>query len=222
MERIPEPELMDEPEQARAYAEADFSESNGLFVNLFAELLGEGPVRGRVVDLGCGPGDIPLRIARRYPALAFDLVDGAQAMLDLAREAWDRAGVLDRARLVRARVSVATALPASGYDAVISNSLLHHLHDPSGLWSLVRRCARPGAPVLVMDLRRPPDPQTRDALVETYAPGAPPVLQRDFRSSLDAAFTPAEVRAQLDALGLGGLEVRVVSDRHLAVSGRIG
>ena len=35
MERTPEPELMKEPEQARAYAEADFIESNTLFVDLF-------------------------------------------------------------------------------------------------------------------------------------------------------------------------------------------
>jgi ubiquinone/menaquinone biosynthesis C-methylase UbiE len=220
MERIPEPELMDAPEQAKAYAEADFSEANGLFVELFAELLGDGPAGGRVVDLGCGPADIPLRLAHRFPALGFDLVDGAQAMLDHARRAWAQAGLLDRARLVHARVPDAP-LSAATYDAVISNSLLHHLHEPSGLWTLVRRCARPGARVLVMDLRRPVDSKTQDALVAAYAADAPPVLRRDFRSSLGAAFTPEEVRAQLEAQGLGGLEVRVVSDRHLAVSGRL-
>ena len=34
MDRTPEPELMDDEEQAKAYAEADFSEANSLFVAL--------------------------------------------------------------------------------------------------------------------------------------------------------------------------------------------
>ena len=35
MRRIPEPELMDDAEQAKAYAEADFSEPNQRFLELF-------------------------------------------------------------------------------------------------------------------------------------------------------------------------------------------
>ena len=47
-------------------------------------------------------------------------------------------------------------------------------------------------------------------------------LRRDFRNSLYAAFTPDEVRQQLGFAGLQGLQVGYVSDRHLAVSGRLG
>jgi hypothetical protein len=36
MQRVPEPELMDEFEQARAYAFADFAEPNQLFVDAYA------------------------------------------------------------------------------------------------------------------------------------------------------------------------------------------
>ncbi len=54
MERVPEPELMDEAEQARAYSEADFAEPHEAFVDAFAERhpRGPGPL---TVDLGCGP-----------------------------------------------------------------------------------------------------------------------------------------------------------------------
>jgi SAM-dependent methyltransferase len=211
---------MDDADQALAYAEADFAEANGLFVRLFRELVREQGVPVQVVDLGCGPADIPLRLAGLYPDACFDLIDGAGAMLELARQRWGGAGLLARARLVQARVP-ADPLPGHGYDAVISNSLLHHLHDPAGLWTLVGACARPGAPVLVMDLRRPSSPQEVDDLVQRYAADAPALLRRDFRNSLRAAFTPAEVRAQLTAAGLGHLVVDVVSDRHLAVRGRI-
>jgi hypothetical protein len=38
MKRRPEPELMEGAEQALAYAEADFSEANGLFMALLGRL----------------------------------------------------------------------------------------------------------------------------------------------------------------------------------------
>jgi len=60
-----------------------------------------------------------------------------------------------------------------------------------------------------------------ESLVATYANDAQDVLRRDFRNSLFAAFEPQEVVAQLKAAGLNELEVGVVSDRHLAVFGRI-
>jgi hypothetical protein len=65
MQRRPEPELMDTVEQARAYAEADFSEPNALFLRLLAEQAGR-PGGRRALDLGCGPADIVIRLLRRY------------------------------------------------------------------------------------------------------------------------------------------------------------
>ena len=113
------------------------------------------------------------------------------------------------------------SLPVAHYDLILSNSLLHHLHDPQVLWRTIRETAKPGAIVLVMDLMRPASAAWAEALVATYAAGAPEVLRTDFRNSLLAAFEPQEVLGQLKEAGLEGLEVGVVSDRHLAVSGRL-
>ena len=57
--------------------------------------------------------------------------------------------------------------------------------------------------------------------MEQYSAGEPEVLKRDFHNSLLAAFNPAEVRAQLQAADLHELEVTIISDRHLLVSGRV-
>ena len=73
------------------------------------------------------------------------------------------------------------------------------------------------APLLVLDLMRPPSPVWLESLVATYGADLPASLQRDFRATLWAAYEPAEIREQLDAAGLTNLEVMVVSDRHLAV-----
>ena len=50
----------------------------------------------------------------------------------------------------------------------------------------------------------------------------PVIVGSENRTGVCAAFEPKEVVAQLKEAGLGELEVGVVSDRHLAIFGRIG
>lgn len=220
MQRILEPELMDEDEQARAYAEADFAEPNERFVGYFDSEI-HPAVRGAVLDLGCGPGDIVLRLAKRHPGLTVHGLDGSEAMLHFAVERLSREPALQsRVQFVHG-ILPGAALPLAKYDAVVSNSLLHHLHEPRVLWNAIREVAAPGAAVLVMDLYRPPSPGAAQEIVEAYSGEEPEVLKRDFFNSLCAAFEPDEVRAQLQSCGLGGLDVRTVSDRHLLVAGRL-
>jgi len=57
MERVLEPELMDDPAQALAYSRADFEEENQGFVDRFAEFYPEFKA-GHVLDLGCGEGEL--------------------------------------------------------------------------------------------------------------------------------------------------------------------
>ena len=216
--RTPEPELMDEEAQARAYAGADFAEPHNRFVALFREHFPDLADGACVLDLGCGPGDVTLRFARAWPRCHVHGVDGAAAMLRLGHEAVARAGLDDRVQLHHGYLPGAT-LPQRHYDAVISNSLLHHLAEPMALWHALRDHAAPGAPLFVMDLMRPDDAATVDAMVAEYAAGEPEVLREDFRNSLIAAYRPAEVEAQLRAAGLA-LTVEAVSDRHLIVHGR--
>jgi len=219
MQRVPEPELMDDDEQAAAYAMADFGEVNQGFVDAFRErfpTLG----RGRVLDLGCGPADIPIRLCRALPDVAVTAVDGAAAMLALGREAIGKAGLDGRIDLVETLLP-SQVLPPAAFDAVMSNSLLHHLHHPEVLWRTILETAAPGAPVYVMDLARPASAEAARALRDKYAAGAPEVLQRDFLASLHAAFTADEVRVQLAGVGCGHWDVARCSDRHLRITGTV-
>jgi SAM-dependent methyltransferase len=219
MERIPEPELMNDEAQARAYAEADFAEPHTRFVTLLRELLPELPVRGAALDLGCGPADVTVRVARALPGWTVDGLDGSAAMLRYGQAAVARAGLAQRVTLLRAYLPEATA-PRPTYDLVFSNSLLHHLHDPLSLWHSVKRWAGPGSAVFVMDLLRPPSGEAASRLVETYAASEPAILRRDFLHSLLAAYRVDEVEQQVALAGLARCTVRAVSDRHLIVWGR--
>jgi len=221
VERIPEPELMDEAEQAAAYARADFEEPHSRFIALLSEKLEALPATGFALDLGSGSGDIALRFARAFAQWEVDGVDGAPAMLAFARRDAEEAGLGRRVRFTEAFLP-AGSLPRDAYGLVFSNSLLHHLSDPAILWESVRRFAAPGGSVFVMDLLRPDSRERAQKLVDCYAANEPDVLRRDFYNSLLAAYRLEEISAQLAAAGLAqALRVEVVSDRHFIAFGSL-
>ncbi len=223
MERIPEPELMDGAAQVLAYAEADFAGSDQAMVERLVGLC-HGEPGPRVVDLGCGPGNITFLLARRLPSITVLGIDGAPRMLALARERLAAVPEL-AARLQFQQALLPLAQPgplAAAFSAVVCNSLLHHLHDPGVLWQAVAQLAAPGAFVYVQDLRRPASPLAVEALVAAQMEGAPEVLRHDYRASLHAAFTPEEVVGQLKQAGLDGqLQVAPLQERYLEVWGRL-
>jgi len=206
---------MEAPEQVAAYAAADFADSDQAMVDRIVEMVAGRRIQ-RVVDLGCGPGNITLRLAEALPEAEVIGVDGAGTMLAVARA---RVPEPDRRRVEFLQAVLPSGKVAMPCDLVVSNSLLHHLHDPSVFWREVRAWARPDAFVFVGDLSRPESPARVDALVEAYAHDAPPVLQEDFRASLFAAFDDDELRAQLAEAGLAHLDVDHPTDRHVHLFG---
>jgi ubiquinone/menaquinone biosynthesis C-methylase UbiE len=215
MERIPEPELMDDEQQSIAYAQADFSTSNQLFVD---SLVRDFPAHLRaVVDIGCGPADVVIRLAKAAPRAAITAIDGSAPMIALARTAARAAGVDNRLTLLNTRIP-GPPPSSQSFDAVLSKDLLHHLPDPSVLWNEVTRLGRPGAAVYVMDLVRPDSKDAARAMVKEGAGSEHPILQHDFYNSLLAAFTMDEVRSQLSMAGLE-LSVNLAGPRHMLISG---
>ncbi len=219
MDRILEPELMTDAAQALAYAEADFAQVNQGFVDRFRACFPK-TVGGTMVDLGCGPADIPVRFARALPGFTITAVDGSEPMIALAHQAVKAAGLEARVHPRCARLPM-LALPLQSFDAVVSNSLLHHMPDPRLFWNELVRLGKPGATVLVMDLFRPESPERAREIVEQYAGNEPPVLKEDFCNSLCAAFTLREIRFQVRSRGLGALVCELASDRHWIVWGHL-
>lgn len=219
MDRILEPALQTDEIQSLVYAQADFEQVNQGFVDRYRASFPKG-VGGKMVDLGCGPADIPVRFARALPGYSITAVDGSEAMVVLAQKAVIAAGVADRVQVRCARLPM-LPLPLQSFDAVVSSSLVHHMPDPFVFWNEVVRLGKPGATVLIMDLFRPESPERAREIVETHAAGEAPVLKEDFYHSLCAAFTLREVRSQIRTRGLGGLVCELASDRHWVVWGHL-
>jgi ubiquinone/menaquinone biosynthesis C-methylase UbiE len=219
MQRITEEELMDDPGQALAYTQADFSATHGARVQMFRSLFPTLALTGPVLDLGCGSGDVLLRFARAYPHTSFVGIDGARSMLQLAQRAIDaEPGLAERVRL-QYGIIPQCQLPDRRWQLVMSHSLLHQLHDPLVLWRTMASLGGSGCAVFVADLRRPDSELVARRLVQASSSHEPEILQRDFFNSLCAAFEPDEVRTQLAAAGLSQLQVRTHEPFHLSVSG---
>lgn len=218
MERVPEPEMMSAEEEAEVYELADFSKVNQTFAERAAELAPASP--GKLIDLGCGPGDILARVLRLAPRFSLFGLDGAPAMLVLAKKRMEKEGT---GATIQFLLGDAKELPCpSGcLDVVISNSLVHHLPDPGPFWREIRRIAKPGATILIQDLSRPDTPEAAGRIVERESGPEPQLLKDLFFQSLLASFTPEEIRGQLAEAGLQGLRVRMSSDRHWEVAGRL-
>ena len=217
MKRKLEPELMEDPAQVKAYAEADFETPHNDFIERLQNFIGQPGFNGTALDLGCGPGDITVRFSRAFPLCRIDAVDGSQAMIDYAESL--PVSVRQRINFIHGRLPF-IALPHYNYDIIFSNSLLHHLPDPQILWQSIKTCAKPGARIAVMDLLRPHSIDEAQAFVDAYAAEEPEILRRDFYHSLLAAFTLPEIGLQLTEAGLK-LDIEQISDRHVFIKGNI-
>ena len=75
--------------QVQAYAAADFRAGDQATLEAIQQLLfttSPLPADPLLVDLGCGPGNITLRLAELFPRARIIGIDGAESMLALARE----------------------------------------------------------------------------------------------------------------------------------------
>ena len=90
------------------------------------DLLGQIPLQapGRVVDLGCGAGNVTWFLAERWPQAQVTGVDGSAEMLDKARSAEPR---LSTVRWAQADMSVWQA--GTPVELIYSNAALHWLPD---------------------------------------------------------------------------------------------
>ena len=229
MNRVPEPELMQNLEQVKAYAEADFSKSDDSFISRIDKYLflkeKKLDSKSLIVDLGCGPGNITERLSRRWPFVEIIGFDGSEAMLAEARSRKNQGNCIDDFCNINYFCwdisSIANGLinvkrPA---DLIVSNSLLHHLHNANHFWKAIKPLSDKGSVHFHRDLRRPSSLNALIELQEIYLPDSPQVLINDYKASLQAAFTVAEVKAQLHSEGLDHLSVHELEDRYLEVVG---
>lgn len=216
LERIPEPEVMDDLDGVEAYttsaAQTYLERIDLTFVD---HALSLGVTEGHALDIGTGPGLIPIMLAARVPRLRLTGVDLSEPMLQKARNAAEEAGVADQLDF---RLSDAKSLPFSerSFDLVLCNSLLHHLPEPLALLNEISRVSKPGSAILLRDLRRPcrfESPFHALWFGRHYSG----VMRQLYRASLRAAYTRIELEDLVLRSNLAGARVFQTGRTHIGI-----
>jgi len=211
LERVLEPEVMDTESDARDYDAMDHSAVNRAFAADFHSIWAN--PGGTVLDVGTGTAQIPIELCKHSVTFRVLAVDAAAHMLNLARTNIERAGLADR--IAVELVDAKKLLHADGYyEAVVSNSIVHHIPEPFAVLSEMVRVCKPGGAIFVRDLARPADEALLKHLVTTYAGDANIHQQTMFAESLHAALTVEELQELVEKLGFSQHTVVMTSDRH--------
>jgi SAM-dependent methyltransferase len=118
-----------------------------------ADVAAVAPHSARVLEVGCGPGHLSIRLARQQ-GLEVTGLDLDPAMIARARANVDRLGDGDERRPSFLVGDVASlAFPDASFDLVVSTLSMHHWADPAAGLAEIGRVLRPGARVLVWDFR---------------------------------------------------------------------
>lgn len=215
MKRKPEPEVMGGADEVSAYTSAAGQKHLEALDNSFVDRVlslgaAEGRPSGLWLDVGCGPGNIALKLAQRRPQGLIVGLDRSRNMVQTARRAACESGLASRAFFQQAS---AEQLPFTGgaFDAVFSNSVLHHLANPSEVLKEMLRVVKPEGAILVRDLCRP----SRLAYpwhVRWYGRHYSGIMKRLFEDSVCAAYTPDELAGLLRRSGM--LKARIFHEER--------
>lgn len=220
LERVLEPEVMNTSSEAIDYNQMDHSHVNRVFADDFLSALKSDTCARsdsyRIFDAGTGTALIPIELMRRQIRAVITASDLADQMLLVARKNVDAAGFSESIELV---LRDCKRLPDANesYDAVMSNSIVHHIPEPQHVIAELWRILKPGGLLFVRDLMRPSDVATLEHLVATYAGDANGHQQQMFRESLHAALTVSEVRRILAETRIPAEAVNATSDRHWTI-----
>lgn len=117
----------------------------------------------RVLELGCGTGNLSLLLVTALPGAAITLVDGSEEMIALVRE---RIGESTSRSRPWVEYDVARFeeldFPPESFDLVVSSISLHHVEDKARLYTRIRSIMRTGGRFCFADqIRGEPDASHR-------------------------------------------------------------
>ena len=113
---------------------------------MIARLVGYLPLEPRrVLELGCGTGNLSLQLANRFPLAELTLVDGSAEMIEVVRLRIAESKSLSASRVAYVESKFEELdLPARSFDLVVSSISLHHVVDKAALYQRIKSVMMPG------------------------------------------------------------------------------
>jgi trans-aconitate methyltransferase len=231
MERIPEPELMEEKKQVISYDKADFSEGE---VNLINQIdhyllrknisLGE---KDLIVDLGCGPGNISEKLAIKWPNTEVIGIDGSKEMI--LRAEYNK-NISNNQKKLKNLLYICSDIKDIKSDnflfnkeisLLVSNSLIHHITYIEDFFNTIKSLSSNSTVNFHKDLKRPLDEKSALELKAQCSKIYNETLTNDYYASLKASHTFKELKKFTLENNLSSLEVFEDGDKYLIVYGNV-
>lgn len=203
-------------DEAEAYASATaLKHLEALDDSFVARALTLGVSSGVVLDVGTGPGQIPIKLALANPALIIHGIDLSDAMLRRAALDAGRWGVDMRILL---NYGDAKNIPYDSglFDMVLCNSVLHHASDPVRLIVEMARVCKPAGALLLRDLRRPNRLAYRYH-VRKHGRNYDGKMRELFEASVRSAYNLDELHDLARESAVPGLEVLRMGPAHIGI-----
>jgi ubiquinone/menaquinone biosynthesis C-methylase UbiE len=125
----------------------------GIHTRLLADVVAANlPPGTRILDVGTGPGTIPIVVARAAPQVTIDGLDLSAQMIGHATAAARAAGCHDRVRFIAADAAD-MPFPDDSFDLIVSSMSQHHWSDVPTVVHEIRRVLRPGGRAWIYDAR---------------------------------------------------------------------
>jgi ubiquinone/menaquinone biosynthesis C-methylase UbiE len=210
IDRILEPEVMDNDIEAYEYDQMDFTEVNTDFALLASKL---GKKEAKVLDIGTGTARIPLILSNLRPQWHITAVDLAESMLKLASQNIEKAS---KSQQITLTLVDGKKMPYDdhSFDVVMSNSLVHHIPNPLDLFKEIDRVVKANGSILIRDLLRPESENDIEEIVKQANLDYNPRQKQLFKDSLHAALTLTEIKKIVSEIGWHHAQVYQSSSRH--------
>jgi len=210
IERILEPEVMNDDLEAQEYDQMDFTEVNTDFALLASKL---GKEQSKVLDVGTGTARIPLILADFCPQWHITAIDLASSMLKIAEK-----NIQEKNKLSQISLQLVDGkkmpYPDNSFDLIISNSLIHHIPQPLELLKEINRVVKTNGAILIRDLFRPESEDDIEKIVQEANLDYSPRQKQLFRDSLRAALTVDEIKDLAHEMEWHSAKVYQSSPRH--------
>jgi len=155
------------------------------------EVIASGIMEGTALEISPGPGYLGIDWLQKTQQTRLVGLDISEEMLKTSRENARLEGVDDRSDYVHGD---ACEMPfeAGVFDAVFASGGMHEWANPAAVFDEIARVLKSGGRYCITDLRRDASVLIRRLLPLTIRERA---MRRGFTTSINAAYTPNEVRA---------------------------
>lgn len=134
---------------ASAYEKATRMVIDSYYSHVAAEIVAH-QMDGTILDIGTGPGYLPIEIANRSPGIRIVGIDLSRKLIEMARSNASKAGLAERLRFQLGNAG-RLEFEDSVFDMVISTGVLHALKEPEKALQEMYRVLKTGGEAWIFD-----------------------------------------------------------------------